>query len=117
MIHSNNPAALSVGGFLGLGILGIPLSHMSPPVGLAGETLSSTRAVGAHLANAAATGVCELYYWRDRNREVAWDRGGLVPSGWGAASNPTVIDKAVHYFYEKLQYRDSEAAGRAKPYS
>jgi len=27
-------------------------------------------AVGAHLANAAAAGVCELYYWRDRNREV-----------------------------------------------
>jgi hypothetical protein len=27
-------------------------------------------AVGAHLANAAATGVCELFYWRERNREV-----------------------------------------------
>jgi predicted AAA+ superfamily ATPase len=27
-------------------------------------------AVGAHLANAAAGGVCELYYWRDRDREV-----------------------------------------------
>jgi len=27
-------------------------------------------AVGAHLANAAAAGECELYYWRDRNREV-----------------------------------------------
>lgn len=27
-------------------------------------------AVGAHLANAAAAGACELYYWRDRNREV-----------------------------------------------
>lgn len=27
-------------------------------------------AVGAHLANAAAAGVCELYYWRERNREV-----------------------------------------------
>jgi hypothetical protein len=27
-------------------------------------------AVGAHLANAAASGVCELFYWRDRNREV-----------------------------------------------
>ncbi len=26
--------------------------------------------VGAHLANAAAAGVCKLYYWRDRNREV-----------------------------------------------
>ena len=27
-------------------------------------------AVGAHLANAAAAGHCDLYYWRDRNREV-----------------------------------------------
>jgi len=27
-------------------------------------------AVGAHLANAAASGVCEVFYWRDRNREV-----------------------------------------------
>jgi predicted AAA+ superfamily ATPase len=27
-------------------------------------------AVGAHLANAAATGACELFYWRDRDREV-----------------------------------------------
>jgi hypothetical protein len=27
-------------------------------------------AVGAHLANAAASGVCELYYWRDGNHEV-----------------------------------------------
>ena len=27
-------------------------------------------AVGAHLANAAAVGACELFYWRERNREV-----------------------------------------------
>jgi predicted AAA+ superfamily ATPase len=27
-------------------------------------------AVGAHLANAAACGLCELFYWRERNREV-----------------------------------------------
>lgn len=27
-------------------------------------------AVGAHLANAAAGGECELFYWRDRNKEV-----------------------------------------------
>lgn len=27
-------------------------------------------AVGAHLANAAASGQCELFYWRDGNREV-----------------------------------------------
>ena len=27
-------------------------------------------AVGAHLANAAATGTCEQFYWRERNHEV-----------------------------------------------
>jgi predicted AAA+ superfamily ATPase len=27
-------------------------------------------AVGAHLANAAASGFCDLYYWREGNREV-----------------------------------------------
>ena len=27
-------------------------------------------AVGAHLANAAAVGECQAYYWRERNREV-----------------------------------------------
>lgn len=27
-------------------------------------------AVGAHLVNAAAGGTCEIYYWRERNREV-----------------------------------------------
>ena len=27
-------------------------------------------AVGAHIANAAAAGTCELFYWRERNREV-----------------------------------------------
>ena len=27
-------------------------------------------AVGAHLANAAVVGACELFYWRDHNREV-----------------------------------------------
>lgn len=27
-------------------------------------------AVGAHLANAAAAGHCDLFYWRERNREV-----------------------------------------------
>ncbi len=27
-------------------------------------------AVGAHLANAAAGGICQTFYWRERNREV-----------------------------------------------
>ena len=38
-------------------------------------------AVGAHLANAAATGAFELFYWRDRNLEVDFvlrGRGRIV---------------------------------------
>ncbi len=27
-------------------------------------------AVGAHLLNASVAGACELFYWRERNREV-----------------------------------------------
>ena len=27
-------------------------------------------AVGAHLINASAGGTCEVFYWRERNREV-----------------------------------------------
>ena len=38
-------------------------------------------AVGAHLANAAACGVCELFYWREGNREVDFVvRAGRVRS-------------------------------------
>lgn len=39
-------------------------------------------AVGAHLANAAAAGECELFYWRDRGREVDF----VVRSGAGLAA-------------------------------
>jgi predicted AAA+ superfamily ATPase len=39
-------------------------------------------AVGAHLANAAASGVCELFYWREGNREVDFVlRAGRVVVG------------------------------------
>ena len=37
-------------------------------LGFRGRLVES--AVGAHLANAAATGVCELFYWRDGDLEV-----------------------------------------------
>ena len=52
---------------------------MTSAVGLSPEELLGDRelrgrlvesAVGAHLANAAARGVCEAFYWRERNREV-----------------------------------------------
>jgi uncharacterized protein len=52
---------------------------MTAPTGLSMSEARSDRsfwgrlvesAVGAHLANAAAAGTCEVWYWRDRNREV-----------------------------------------------
>jgi hypothetical protein len=52
-------------------------------------------AVGAHLANAAAAGDCELYYWRDRGQEVDFvvkARSGLtaieVKSGRAPQAHP-----------------------------
>ncbi len=48
------------------------------------------------------------------NREVRWDAmgGGHVPSGWAEVARPSVIDKTVHFFYEKLQFRGSKKPGR-----
>jgi hydrogenase small subunit len=55
---------------------------------------------------------------RDRNREVAWDHprdgrngrnGGSAPTGWGATPAPTVFDRAVHYFYDRMRRSDTAA--------
>ncbi|MFV2072650.1 MAG: ATP-binding protein [Thermoanaerobaculales bacterium] len=47
---------------------GLTLAEARRDRGYWGRLVES--AVGAHLVNAAAAGTCELYYWRDRNREV-----------------------------------------------
>ncbi|MCL4799163.1 MAG: ATP-binding protein [Burkholderiales bacterium] len=47
---------------------GLTLEEARADPALWGRLVES--AVGAHLANAAAAGTCELYYWRERNREV-----------------------------------------------
>jgi predicted AAA+ superfamily ATPase len=47
---------------------GLTLKQARADAALWGRVVES--AIGAHLANAVATGVCELFYWRDRNREV-----------------------------------------------
>ena len=64
-------------------------------------------AVGAHLANAAAGGTCDLFYWRERNREVDFVvragrtviaievKGGRAPGAFprlGAFAEASVID-------------------------
>jgi hypothetical protein len=52
---------------------------MTAPAGLSPEEARADRefrgrlvesAVGAHLTNAAMCGHCEVFYWRERNREV-----------------------------------------------
>jgi len=47
-------------------------------------------AVGAHLANASASGDCELFYWRDRSREVDFvARAGKALVAIEVKSGPT----------------------------
>ncbi len=45
VIQSSNPGAVSVGGFFGLGLIGIPLSHVAPPVGVGLSILGAARSV------------------------------------------------------------------------
>ncbi len=47
---------------------GLTLDQARADGGFWGRVVES--AVGAHLANAAAAGICGLFYWRERNREV-----------------------------------------------
>jgi len=47
---------------------GLPLKVARQDTTFWGRMVES--AIGAHLANAAAVGICEVFYWRDRNREV-----------------------------------------------
>jgi len=49
---------------------------------------------------------------REANREPRWDQTGQVPSGWANVQAQTVVDKAIHYFYEKWQHLGAEAPGR-----
>jgi hypothetical protein len=43
VIHDSNPGALGVGGFLGFGLAGIPLSYISRPVGVALSAIGAAR--------------------------------------------------------------------------
>ena len=45
---------------------------------------------------------------RAGNREPLWDQTGVVPSPWSSEhSGPSAVDKAVGFFYKRLQYRGS----------
>jgi len=48
------------------------------------------------------------------NRESRWDdlHGGDTPSGWGEVKRPGLLDSAVHFFYEKIQFSGARKPGR-----
>jgi len=49
MIESSNPGAVTAGGFFGLGLLGIPLSHMAPPIGVGLSIFGAAKTVYANI--------------------------------------------------------------------
>lgn len=51
-----------------------------------------------------------------QNRETIWDKKHSVPSGWGNVSEPGLLQKGIHFFYDKLQFFNAERPGRTKPY-
>ena len=72
--------------------------YKTPPGSLVSSTTSRTTGFGMRRLRALSN--------HDRNREVRWDavNDGEVPSGWGEIEKPSVLDKTVHFFYEKLQF-------------
>ncbi len=72
--------------------------YEAPPGSLVSSTASRTLGFGIRRLRALSN--------HDRNREVRWDElyGGEVPSGWGNVEKPGLLDKTMHFFYEKLQF-------------
>ena len=48
---------------------------------------------------------------RYQNMEPRWEVTGEVPSGWGAFQKPSLINHAMHYIYQKLQFANSVRPG------
>jgi hydrogenase small subunit len=46
---------------------------------------------------------------RSRNREVRWDKEGVVPSAWGAPQHPTFVDKLMGKGYDLLRRQGTAA--------
>lgn len=49
---------------------------------------------------------------RESNREVRWDRLNDVPSGWAHVEPSSVVDRTIHFFYERWQQMGSRKPGR-----
>lgn len=66
-------------------------------------------AVGAHLANAAACGECELFYWRERNREVDF----VIRSGRVVVSFEVKSGRAPEYLPGLAAFADAFKPARS----
>jgi len=60
-------------------------------------------AVGAHLTNAAAGGLCEVFYWRDRNREVDF----VVKTGRGLTGIEVKSGRASDSLPDMTAFREA----------
>lgn len=49
---------------------------------------------------------------QEGNREARWDVLGDVPSGWAHVQNRTMMDRTIHFFYERWQQMGSRRPGR-----
>jgi len=49
---------------------------------------------------------------REVNREVRWDAMNDVPTGWGHPRSRTMMDRTIHFFYERWQQMGSRRPGR-----
>lgn len=80
--------------------------YKTPPGSLISSSASRTVGFGIRRLRAISN--------HDRSREVRWDKtpNQVVPSGWGDVHPPGVLDKSVHFFYEKLQFMGSKRPGR-----
>ncbi len=48
------------------------------------------------------------------NRTPLWLKNEHVPTGWGHVDNPTLLSRATHYFYQKMQYANTIKPGTTK---
>ncbi|HXG54870.1 MAG TPA: hypothetical protein VNJ03_05775, partial [Vicinamibacterales bacterium] len=49
---------------------------------------------------------------REANREPRWDVLNDVPTGWGHPRSRTMMDRTIHFFYERWQQMGSRRPGR-----
>lgn len=49
---------------------------------------------------------------QEANREPRWDALNHIPSGWGHPKSRTMMDRTIHFFYERWQQMGSRRPGR-----